>query len=465
MSTSGIVGLHLIRFGTAADQNYFLGEFAETYDQIVVNANIVAHMPSAMATFLAVRAKKPFFIDPQTVAFQHEIDHLLSNSKKSAGEVKRSWKRIVEYYGDPVRRVLDPSSPRSILPEDFQDNSECRGFCARVVQFQNNQLSEEFKTGEDADYVKYVAEQEGVNELVAPTLIVAPYFFLNATFFDEWLSVNLRCLEFTRAELQERKNGKPLAAQLVISKEVLLTESFRAKLVDAYRNTGAKPEIFLLWIDSFTEQQLSLSELRTYVDFVKQLASTGAVVVNLYGGYFSVAAARFGELQKQLVAVCHGLEYGESKPVVPISGGVPVAKFYLPVLHSRLAARVAVRAIAALGGFKSVSAFHNEVCSCPTCKTKITTDPVTQFQAFTDTKVSAFWRSGKRVAMEFPTAEAADFCAQHYMWCKHREYTEVTSLADVCASLNTAFARLTKHVGLDFVGHAAVWPKVLQTSG
>jgi len=35
---------------------------SEGFDQIVVNANMVAHMPAAMATFLGVRAKKPFFI-------------------------------------------------------------------------------------------------------------------------------------------------------------------------------------------------------------------------------------------------------------------------------------------------------------------------------------------------------------------------------------------------------------------
>ena len=66
-----IAGLHLVRFGTAADQTYLLNEFAPTYDQLVVNANTIAHMPAAMATFLAVRANKPFLIDPQTHAFQH----------------------------------------------------------------------------------------------------------------------------------------------------------------------------------------------------------------------------------------------------------------------------------------------------------------------------------------------------------------------------------------------------------
>jgi hypothetical protein len=376
MTAPGIAGLHLVRFGTAADQGYFLNDFAETYDQIVVNANMVAHMPAAMAGFLAVRAKKPFFIDPQTIAFQHEVDHLLSTSKKSAGEIKRSWQRIIQRYGNPIAQALNPESPRPILPDDFKDDKECRAFCSRVTNFQNDELSNEFKTGEDAAYVQFLAQEEGVKELVPPSLIVAPYFFLNASFFEEWLNVNLRCLEFTRVVLQKTGNKKPLAAQLVISQEVLLNADFRKRLVSAYRDSRAKPDVFLLWIDSFTEQELSIGELAAYVSLVEELASDGRAVVNLYGGFFSVAAARYGVLRDKLIGVCHGLEYGESKPVVPISGGVPVAKYYLPAVHARLSARVAARAIRQLDGFKSAQSFRQRVCDCMVCRSVIKKDPL-----------------------------------------------------------------------------------------
>jgi hypothetical protein len=462
MTASGIAGLHLVRFGTAADQGYFLNDFAATYDQIVVNANIVAHMPAAMAGFLAVRAKKPFFIDPQTIAFQHEVDHLLSTSKKSAGEIKRSWQRIIQRYGNPIAKALSPDSPRPILPDDFKDDKECRAFCNRVTDFQNEELSNEFKTGEDAGYVQFLAQEEGVKELVPPSLIVAPYFFLNASFFEEWLNVNLRCLEFTRAVLQKTGNKKPLAAQLVISQEVLLNADFRKRLVGAYRGSRAKPDVFLLWVDSFTEQELSVGELAAYVSLVEELASGGRAVVNLYGGFFSVAAARFGVLRDKLIGVCHGLEYGESKPVVPISGGVPVAKYYLPAVHARLSARVAARAIRQLDGFKSAQSFRQRVCDCTVCRSVIKKDPREEFGEFTETKISTFWRSGKRVAMEFPTAKTSDNCAQHYMWRKYREYLEKTTLKEVCNSLRNGFDELKTPVGLEFVGHCAIWPKVLQ---
>src|SRR4029077_19963576 len=137
-----------------------------------------------------------------------------------------------------------------------------------------------------------------------------------------------------------------------------------------------------------------------------QLSKIGPVV-NLYGGYFSIAAARFGPLRDKLVGVCHGLEYGETKPTIPISGGVPVAKFYIPRLHERLSPRVATRIIRALGGFDNADRFHQQLCDCTTCKAQIRRQPERYFGEYTAIKISTFWRSGRRVAMDFPTASAS----------------------------------------------------------
>jgi hypothetical protein len=467
MASPGIAGLHLVRFGTAADQEYFLRDFADTYEQIVVNANMVAHMPSAMASFLAIRAQKPFFIDPQTHAFQHAIDQLLSTSKKSGGEIKRSWKTIRGHYGDPIARIFQDATARALLPDDFSDTDETRDFCARVIEFQNDELSRQLARGPDADYIKYLAEESGqggddIQSLVTPSLLVAPYFFLDTQFFEEWLSTNIRCLELSREVLRQKGLAQPLAAQLLISQEILSNERFRARLVETYLASAAKPEVFLLWIDRFAEQEKSDWELKNYISLVADLTAKGAFAANLYGGYFSVIVARSGVLQNKLVGVCHGLEYGESKPAIPISGGIPTAKFYAPPVHSRLASRVAVRVIRNLDGFRDVNAFHTRICDCRVCKAVIRKDPENDFKAFTETKASAFWRAGRRVAMDFPTAKASDLCAKHYMWCKHREYTETRPLDDTCDSLEQAFAKLKAPVGLDQVGHCSVWPHVLR---
>src|SRR6266478_4389209 len=133
---NGIAGLHWVRYGIAGDQKYLLGQFAETYDQLVVNANMVAHMPSAMSQFLSQQLKKPFVIDPQTHAFQHEVDSLISDSEKSVGSLKRSWKRLVERYGEPLVSVIGAEEPRSLIPDDLANQGLLDGFCRRVLLFQ-----------------------------------------------------------------------------------------------------------------------------------------------------------------------------------------------------------------------------------------------------------------------------------------------------------------------------------------
>jgi hypothetical protein len=57
-ANKGIAGLHWVRYGIAGDQKYLLGQFADTYDQLVVNANMVAHMPAAISQFLSQQLKK-----------------------------------------------------------------------------------------------------------------------------------------------------------------------------------------------------------------------------------------------------------------------------------------------------------------------------------------------------------------------------------------------------------------------
>jgi hypothetical protein len=120
-------------------------------------------------------------------------------------------------------------------------------------------------------------------------------------------------------------------------------------------------------------------------------------------------------LQKKLCGVCHGLEYGETKPVMPVAGGVPVAKFYSNQLHHRLPSRVAYNAVLALGGLESVARFHKEICGCNECLKIIRNDPRQDFLAYLESQSKSVFRSGRRVSQEFPTAAAADHCTRHYI--------------------------------------------------
>lgn len=455
-----VVGTHWVRYGIAGDQKYLLPPFSETFDLLVVNANMVAHMPSALSQFLSQRLKKPFVVDPQTHAFQHDIDHLLSNSRKSSGTLKRSWKSLIEQYGEPLIKVIGSNHPRSLRPEDLDDSKLVHDFCRRVLLFQRNYITSEIEEGPDAEYLRFLVQETGENVgQTPPVMLIAPYFFVSGPFQDEWLAINRRLIASSRKIIEEEKLKEPLAAQLVISKEVLSDRNLRKGVVEAFLENN--PKVILLWVDDFSEQSASRVQLEKFVDLVSALGEGGSTVVNLYGGFFSVVQARLGKLKGKLAAVCHGLEYGESKPVIPVTGGIPVSRFYSNSLHHRLASRFAYTEVRALGGLKSVADFHTNVCDCSECKKVIRDDPKINFLEYIDSQSKSVLRSGRRTTMEFPTASASDHCTRHYMWCKEREYRNDLTIDGLKRELLRAFNVLSPQIGPEFSAHAKIWSEIL----
>lgn len=458
MADSAITGLHWVRYGIAPDQKYFLDEFALDYDQIVIGANMVAHMPAAISTFVTQKAMKPFIIDPQTHAFQHDVENLLSTSKKSSGELKNSWRGLVKSYGPPLD-VLSDDEPRPLSPTDLKDQAVLEGFCERVILFQRDAIKGEMEKGKDSKYLKFLAKRAGTpGGTSAPALLIAPYFFMGGPGTNEWARVNLRCLKASLSFCKQQRIDTPVAAQVVISKD-LLTDSEFDRIFDYYRESGVR--YFLLWIDNFQEQRASLNQLERLIELVKLLARDGAQVVNLYGGFFSVAQARVGDLQDKLCAVCHGLEHSESKPVVPVSGGIPVAKFYSNNLHYRLPPRVAYQEISAKEALDSVTKYFADICDCAECRRHIKTSPRKDFiRAYGQTNSKSVWRSGQWVTMQFPTSEAADYCTRHYMHCKAVEYRAAYTKTQLKQDLIAARNDLEPHLGSDYAGHTAVWARL-----
>ena len=319
--------------------------------------------------------------------------------------------------------VIGSEEPRSLLPDDLADQQLLAEFCKRVLLYQRDEITREIKEGEDADYIGFLAEQTGANAAkIPPAMLIAPYFFIGGPLQDDWLELNRRCVEASRQIVNADAPEIPLAAQVVISKELLSDNNLRNQVAKAF--LAGNPDVILLWIDGFSEQAASSAQLEHFVEFVGELSQQDTSVINLYGGFFSVAEARVGKLQGKLKGVCHGLEYGESRFVNPVAGGVPVARFYSNYLHHRLPGRVALNEIRARGGFQSVQRYHEIICNCAECQDVIKQDPQLDFRAYIESVSKSIFRQGRRVAMEFPTAQAADHCTRHYMWCKAHEYRD-----------------------------------------
>lgn len=441
-----IVGPHLVRYGIAADQKYLVGEFLETYDQLVINASMVAHMAAGLALFVTQRAKnKSYFIDPQTHAFQHNIEYLQSDSEKSKGKIKRSVRSLLEAYGEPVKRIVLDEENR-ILPEDFDDKKVRYAFCERVIKYQLDVLAEKAKRSENAKYYEFLKEKGILDSTsFAPSLVVAPYFCMGGNTFDEWLGANIACAK-NSTEIAA-KFQIPLAVQIVISQNVLFDTTQSSSLIESYAKL--KPNAFLIWVDSFGEQEVSAGLLESFVDMIKELGKSGAPVINLYGGYFSVLLLHLGILN----GVTHSLEYGEERPVVPVGGGIPSAKYYLPPLHMRLRPEDAIRAVRALDGMEGVEKFHSNVCNCSQCQKTISNDPKYDFANYLRTKRV----SGRNI----PLPETKDNSVRHYMWRKEQEYQPGANVSEILEELRKTGKRLRRVLGVENTEHCNKWADIL----
>lgn len=458
---AGIHGLHWVRYGTAGDQKYLIGDFKDTYDQLVINGNMVAHMPSSLSHFITQRAQKPFVIDPQTHAFAHDLSLLQSTSKSSEGEIKRSWKKLLENYGDLVKEILLGDASRPLDPEDFTAEPIRQNFVENVLKFQNNAITRELEEGEDREYLEFLQQEKGIDPFAKPpAILIAPYFYIDGPLYEDWMSLNVRLLAESRKFLKDNPDYQQfLAAQLVLSKDILGEKSVRENIIARYAKE--QPDAVLLWIDNFSEHSASEFELQHYKELLKGFAKHDIKVVNLFGGFFSVALAKIKNEVQNLTGVCHGLEYGEVRPVIPLGGGIPVARFYSRQLHHRLPPRVAFRAIQKLNGLESAEDFHQKVCDCTNCQEVIAKNPNAELTAYFETKTSSFWRAGKRVSMEFPTASASENCTKHYLYCKQWEYRKDWEPSSLKAELRTNNDKLRKTIGSEFAGHLSVWENLI----
>jgi len=451
--------MHIVRFGTAADQKYLLDEYLNTYGMLIINANILAHMPSALASFLSVRAgNKPYFIDPQTHAFQHDVAYIESSSEKRKGEIKTSIQKLADAYGNPVQLRIQKHN--SVIPSDFKNASAIKEFCERVIGYQLNTIPNEIKKSDTEKYFRYLKQEDGAKlyKVGSPHIIVAPYFYMTSNTIDDWIEVNIKCASESK-NISFARNGKvEFAIQIVISRELLANRDKLNLLIDRYKSVN--PNKFLIWIDSFSEQEASEEELNNYVYYIKELGKA-APVINLYGGYFSVMLYKCKALGC-LKGVSHGLEYGESRGVVPVGGGIPTAKYYFPILHTRLSFRDALRAIRAVGGMNSVSEFYKNVCDCKMCKSIIKRDPENDFQEYGKSRNVRFARKGLTVNIDYPLPKTKDNSVRHYMWCKYKEYNEKCDLESFKNECKSIKLKLERAIGLENIAHCNVWLRVLE---
>lgn len=449
--------LHCLRMGTHAEKK-FIKDYKNSFDTLIVNANIVAHTLDSMAAFLGVELKRKFVIDPQTYAFQNRELLLSSSSTPENEKLKVSILKLIEKYG-PILKSILVEQGRSVVPNDFSGEagkSFQQELCAKVLCFQENEIKSSLLNNEAyGEYIQFL-NKNTTEFSETPVFVIAPYFYMQIATLEEWLPINIECVN-VMGTLHQKEN---IAAQIVLNQDILLDSASIKKIVEAYSNLNIKK--VLLWVDDLHEQEVSVPFLNGFVELIKGLKSHGKEVVNLYGGYFSLLLTKG---KRYLDGVCNGMEYGEHRAVFPVGGGIPRAKFYLPSIHNRLLYRTVLDTL-----FHKkllvIPDYYSKVCSCQTCHELLKNDPADNFIQYGESDSITFSRntkgSSRLVSMSFPTVHTKENCLRHYLNVKQNEWKkiEVQPMSELIGELDGTYAEYEKELGASLL-YLRTWKNIL----
>lgn len=445
---------HILQYNTHAEKRFFLGtQHRALYDLLALNGNIVSWSPAGTAAFLATAAK-PFYIDPQTHAFQHPTRHLKRDvSDKKAGEPPRYEfkpsiiKLAQERLGTPFSDVID--SDRPLRPDVFLDEAGAprdgilTEVCTAVGAFQKNLMREEM----DEETLEYLDADE-----LSPDFLIAPYFYLGPPLAEEWLKVT----EAGYSMMRDMYADDDVYLALTLPKSILNNWGWLLPTL-----TDVRPNGVLLWIDEFNETELSAQDVTRYFEFLRELRGTTDALLIPHAGYLSTIACH-GDLGPIADGVGHSPNYGEYRAVVPIGGGIPMARFYLQSLHSRLRHGDVAGLIQPLGWLESPEIYTEKVCGCLQCQALIQ-DEGSVDAAFAyygaSTPVTFTRRPGSVVRLNYPTTEAREAAARHYLFNKARELQDVENndLNEILRRLDQAWDELQEEAGFETAGHTLAW--------
>lgn len=435
---------HWMMFGTFAEQRHFEYPARGTYQGVLINANMAAHAPAGLAAFLLEKtAGMRYIVDPLTHAFQHNPEFIC----REDGEPRRSIKSLAEFYGAPIAKYV---GKRPIHPKHFEDDDVLRNFTTNCVEFQRNHLK---RYMDASDAAKYLDD----GDCSPPYAVISPYFYLTETNYKSWLPVAIRAANFAREVVG---SDTKVFSSVVVDQGLLVSKEARDEVAKAFE--AAPLDGYTLWADNLNEQSASRLELTGLLDLATQLRNSGKrEVINLHGGYFSILAA--GTLGKGRVftGVTHGPEFGEFRGVVPVGGGLPIARYYVPRMHSRMRYRDAQRIFNAMGWLDDAATFHNKVCTCEECRAVIDGN-IGNFTLFGQGNVKNVRRKHGIVRIEFPTGETKVRCLRHYLQRKKLEYDAAESLeaTKLLAELETSASQYEDVAGLEAVAHLRMWHSI-----
>ena len=425
--------VHILRYGTVAEKAH-LEKAISAYDYLSINGNTAAYVSTAIAKFIVdkffSKPEKGFFIDPITYAFQQEI-RLLKSKSKTTGEIKikKSVDKLIDYYLYPTDNVR---MDKPIAPSDFVDNRKMEAFCDRVLSFQYNIVHEHIEKNDLGKYLDYVAPDwaKSVPQL-RPKFLIAPYFYLdsNDLSFQEWLRINVKFVDMAAEKAKIQFEGIDVFAQIVLDKNLLMDDSKIQAIIGEYEKANCHG--YTIWIDDLNEHEASKEELCKFTNLLRSLHKKP--IYNMYGGYFSIMLTN--KKVALLDGVSHGLEYGESRKVYPVGGGLPVSKYYYLPIHKRLDFTDAFYLLkhanivdTDLADWGNPEKYYKEICKCSQCR-KVIKNKMINFVAFESNEFYEVHIRNRIQRRKKASPETKKNCLYHYLLCKKVEFSQTRNKA------------------------------------
>lgn len=451
---------HILRYGTHADKRYFASHFDDCYDIIAINANMIAFTPNAISTFVTkTTVTKPFFIDPLTHLFQHSK----SNIENNKGEIKKSVEKLIDNYhindDDTVESKYDYIK-NQLLGEQI-DEKFLKEFSKNVVLFQKSFLPEDIKK----EYSKYFQYVPDLKIHTTPLFFVAPYLFIeDQTQDDHAFKKNIQFVNASKS--LDIINNTKVFAQIVLDKKIFeraAVSGDNSKLEEIAKEYGeSNADGYLIWIDKFDEHDQIAEVLLEYLNFLKKLKEHGKQVYALYGSYFSIILIH--KDLNLLDGVGHGLEYGESRGVIPVGGGIPLAKYYFYPTHKRLNIKNVVSFLNE-ANLELQKKFYEQSCNTEPCSELLDPENLadSMLKAFGEVNVTTVKRGDRLVMLEYPTPVTKDRTLKHYLQSKRNEFSDVDTKErkDLISELVSNYKDYKGSLPNDELSHLVEWKKAI----
>ncbi|HMD76436.1 MAG TPA: hypothetical protein VKG86_03570 [Terracidiphilus sp.] len=413
----------ILRLGSHAEKDYLLKTMG-LFSGAIVGANLLEMTPGATVSlgWKMDSAGKRFLIDPMTYVFAIDLDYLSSETKdrktgKVTKDIKRSFKDICGQLGDPFESVIIKDR-RSLVPKDLSSDRIIDDMCRSVMAYQTQRM----KSICDAD-----PQLQDFSDRASPSAVFCPYFYIpgeNTTSSQEWEDVFVRVVKaFGKIPSQV-----PKYAVLCVARGMLKDRVRMRNLLANAIESGC--DACWLWISAFREEDITVEEITNLELLVRHAEGRNFPLWNMHGGFLSCLLSKRG-----LVGLSHGIGYGESKDVLPISAGaLPTVAYHYNPLHVRASVLEIERAFSSIG-VNDANSFHEIICNCTICK-GVLKGNLRNFAKFGELAL----KPGNQKQSQ--TAGSAKLCRFHFLLARKKELDLVngSSADDLRKLLNQTVA-------------------------